>query len=481
MAVMDNRGRVKITYGSGGTATGGWPWDGKVITIDTEDTDADYSSLEDAYDSADSGDTIAIGSETLNPPETGSIPDGVGIVGHNRVNSIISKTGAANAVGLNINDDCVIESLKIIANSTGGVAAYGIRAASTMDNAKVTDVDIVATQETIGDLTIYGIGVAAGTDVELHDVNINASQPNTTGGTGITYGVYISSGSCEIHGGKIEASANTGAAYAVYNNSGTVKLYGPTLIGGIGGGGDYEGWYYDENGSVVQIQSAWYDYSLYDTANSLGMTSHWRDNDSSYPAGWTESDAANDANTNDVFSFWSLKGSDAEVSWDYRRQNSMTLETVADWVSVQIGPCLLRDGEFAADIDYYVGMYRDNSGIDTTVYSRVHIWWDSGNALWKIRGEEHDGTVGHNGSWVTIDQDPLQPFYIRFAVTGAAAKTTRQYFGASYITDAQTLLQSQAPTTAPTWGQFWVRLHQSRGAGVTDAFIIGSIDYIASA
>jgi len=229
------------------------------------------------------------------------------------------------------------------------------------------------------------------------------------------------------------------------------------------------------------VEAVWVDYPLYDTANALGITSHWRDNDGSYPDGWTELDAANDANTNDVYSFWTLKGSNVETSWDYRRQNSMDLETVADWVSVQIGPCMLRDGDFAADIDYYFGVYPDDGGIDTTIYSRVHLWWDSANSLWKIRGEEHDGSTGHDSSWVTLDQDPLQPFYMRAAVTGAAGKTTRQYYGASYITNTQTLLQSQAPSSAPTWGQFWVRLHQSRGAGVSDALIIGSIDYIASA
>lgn len=60
----------------------------------------------------------------------------------------------------------------------------------------------------------------------------------------------------------------------------------------------------------------------------------------------------------------------------------------------------------------------------------------------------------------------------------SGVKTTRQYIGTAYYASSHTQLQEAFPTTPPTWGAVWIQLHQTRGAGIQDRFLVGAIDYL---
>lgn len=229
----------------------------------------------------------------------------------------------------------------------------------------------------------------------------------------------------------------------------------------------------------------WYHYSLVDAANTSGVSSHFLPSTTAekatYPAGWTEVDAPPTTNQNDPNSFWLIGGNNSNTAWDYSRQTSINLESQAAnaWTTFMVGPLLFKDGRFTADISYHFGIYRNNAGaIDTGTYSRVRIWWDSATTLWKLVAEERDGSSAHSAT-ITLDQNPLNPLFVAFTVQNAAAKATRQLWGASPEIGAMRT-NAQNPTSAPTWGQMWVRFHQSRGAGLTDRLRIDALDYLGN-
>lgn len=229
------------------------------------------------------------------------------------------------------------------------------------------------------------------------------------------------------------------------------------------------------------VQGVWFDYGLVDSGNASGVATHFRDNGSGTPAGWTAADAAVTSLTNYKYSFWYLANTSADGSWDYRKQTSINLESQAASAvtTFMVGPIILTDGRYTADISYHFGIYRNNAGaIDTGTYSRVRVWWDSATSLWKLVAEERDGSVAHSAT-ITLDQTPLQPLYVAFTVQNAVAKSTRQFWG-SFPDPSVMRKNIQNPTTAPTWGQMWVRFHQTRGAGINDALMVGALDYVGN-
>jgi hypothetical protein len=243
---------------------------------------------------------------------------------------------------------------------------------------------------------------------------------------------------------------------------------------------DADGNLEDQQGRTVVAK--WYDYPLIDTINNSGITSHFRDNDSSFPSGWTENDAPKATNTNDIYSFWRIVGSNSNTSWEYYRQSLLDLEGGSENVhSFILGPVLFRYYNYSADVDYYFSICANNAGaIDATIYGRAHLQWDSASSLWRIRGEEADGAGGsHSGSWVNLDIAPLRPIFLRVAVF-KSTKLVRVYVGDNPIALSHRLIFEQTPTSAPTYGQMWARLHQSRGAGADDYIWFGAIDYEAT-
>jgi hypothetical protein len=230
------------------------------------------------------------------------------------------------------------------------------------------------------------------------------------------------------------------------------------------------------------VTSGWYDYALVDSANASGVASHFRDNDSSYPDGWTETDAAQVTNTNRKYSFWYLKGNSADTLWKYRIKSAVNLEstTVSSFNSFMLGPIVIRQAAYTADWSFRFGLYRDNAGtIDENTYIRALVYWNSGASSWQIQGEESDGSTPHTGTVYTLNQVPIvQPFYLRVLVHNVAAKTARAYVGIAPIGESHLLLLSQAPSVAPTWGDMWVQIHRDRGAGVDDYVFLGALDYL---
>lgn len=222
---------------------------------------------------------------------------------------------------------------------------------------------------------------------------------------------------------------------------------------------------------------------LVDAANASGVASNFRNNSATYPAGWTQADAPLDTNTNLVYSLWYLRGSSAETSHDHRKKSSINLEgiTASSWGSFTYGPIIFRDADYTADLDYYFGLYRNNAGaIDTATYARLRLHWNSATSQWQVIGEESDGAAPHNAT-VTLDQNPvLQPLFFRIAIQNAAAKTIRVYVGTTPVPKTHQLILAQSPTTPPTWGDLWVRINQSRGAGVEDYLFIGALDYVGN-
>lgn len=212
---------------------------------------------------------------------------------------------------------------------------------------------------------------------------------------------------------------------------------------------------------------------------SVAEGSHFLDDDASYPAGWTEVDAPAQSRTNDRYSFWWLIGSAANASWDYTKQTGIDIEGTAAnaWNSFQFGPVYFRDGAWGADVDYYFQICGETAAaIDTGEYVRVHLWWDSANSLWKVRGESDAGDGGGQtaGAWLTLSVPLVQPLYFRLVIRNTI-KTCRVYVGTGYIGESHTLLQSV--NEVATWGTVYWRVNQTRGAGIQDYLYVGAIDY----
>jgi len=232
--------------------------------------------------------------------------------------------------------------------------------------------------------------------------------------------------------------------------------------------------------TAKEIEAAVFDYEL----KGADISSHFRDNSASYPSGWTEVDAAYTTNTQKYYSFWYLLGIYTNTSWKYRIRTGVNLEndeTTNHWSVWQVGPIYIRDYNFTDDVDYYFGMYRDNAGtIDENTYCRVHIQWDSANNQWQIRGEESDGTTSHVGSWIVFNDVFVLPIWIRFGVQNSTNKLTRSFFGTHPFPDMMQTLLWQAPSSAPTWGQYWIQFHRTRGDGGSDYILIGALDKVGN-
>jgi hypothetical protein len=457
------------------TTGGAWPGAGVCMIDQTE-----YATLALAIAAASSGDQIKVGPGTL-ACDLLTLPDGVDLLGSGLgVTILLTST---QSIALTVGDGCYVENLTV-KNTYNASQTYSIYMIDT-DTAEFRNVR----GETLNSGDFNAIGFYVQDDTKLIDcegVGVNSGATgNGWGLIGASPGIYVYGGFYDGRGADAGDDISAGVT-----DTDTVNLVNPVCanssINTILATGLCFGCYSDVNGNLIIVErvteAVWPDFALIDKANACGVASHFRDNDASYPAGWTETDAALATNTNSIYSFWFLSGSAAETSWKYRIQTSITLESLAAnaWASFQFGPLLFRDGDFTADVDYYFGLYRDSSGIDETTFSRVHLWWDSSSSLWKIRGEEKDGSTEHDGSWITLDQNPLtQPLWIRFLVRNdAGTKTTRQYFGTQPYGEYHQLLLDQAPSSAPTWGQVWLQIHQSRAGGLLDYLSIGAIDYL---
>jgi hypothetical protein len=240
--------------------------------------------------------------------------------------------------------------------------------------------------------------------------------------------------------------------------------------------------------NVTATESPVYDLSLLDSANDSGITSHWRDNDSGYPAGWTETDAAWDTNTDDIYSFWSIISHPTDTSFDYSIQGSWDVENDAaanafnSWI---FGPILYRpDTAWSGDTDLYVGIYADSAGIDTTTWVRAHLQFNNAGGIWRIRGEDMDGSTETDGSWFTVPFPYTQPIYFRIVLRNDTNKNGRIYIGTGGLARdplAQFRIQAHDVGSGVTWGSVFARIHGSQPAGGANAtWRFGALDFISS-
>ena len=230
------------------------------------------------------------------------------------------------------------------------------------------------------------------------------------------------------------------------------------------------------------VATNWVDAPLKNTTDG----EHFNDNDGSYPAGWTQADAAYDTDTDTLYGFWFLGSRDADRTYDYRRQLAINIEsdmTSGTFTSFVWGPILYRDAQNPADETFYFGIYANNAGvIDTNTFVRVALNWNSGSGIWQVRGERKDGTTQTNGTWYSLSRLPVSaPIYFSNVInynSSGTGEQVRTYIGSTRIIKTYTQLTNDVMND--TWGQVWARVHSSRGAGgIESRIFIGAFDYEA--
>lgn len=225
------------------------------------------------------------------------------------------------------------------------------------------------------------------------------------------------------------------------------------------------------------IIAPWMDFALVDATNG----SHFNDNTGSgtIPSGWTQTDAAQATQVNAPVGFWTLNGAAGETSWSFKKQTPFNIESLSAsaWKSFIVGPLLLRDGLYTADVNYYFGVYRNNAGIDANTFVRININWLSASSLWQVRAERKDGTTQTNGTYYTLARSPVQPLWLRVALQFAANRPMAAYFNGTPFRPALDIPLMSANVGSVTWGQVWWQFSMSRGAGNDDRVMIGGIDY----
>lgn len=224
----------------------------------------------------------------------------------------------------------------------------------------------------------------------------------------------------------------------------------------------------------------WIDYPIQDATN--GDYFNQNTGNGTIPSGWTQTDAAQATRLDQPYGFWNLVGASGETSWAFKKQGAFNIESqgVNAWKSFWIGPVLVRELAYSADINYYFGVYRNNAGSpDANTYVRVNLNWDSAGSNWKIRGEYKDGTTATTGTYTTLSKAPVHPLWFRIALQNNTNKNMVVYWGGYPLVPIQVSLQGAAVGSGVTWGQVWWQFSMSRGAGSDDRLLIGGIDYTA--
>lgn len=221
------------------------------------------------------------------------------------------------------------------------------------------------------------------------------------------------------------------------------------------------------------------DYPLLDPTNG----SHFVNNSSSYPAGWTQADAPQTTNTNDAYSFWSIVGSSGDAAWKFRKQTPFDIGALAanGFKSFHVGPLIIKESLPTANLNYYFGIYRDNAGaIDENTFLRININWLAASSLWQIRAERKDGITQTNGTYYTLARVPVGPLWLRLTLKNSTNRDVYAYMGPVPFAVMQMQMMNSNVGSGVTWGQVWWQFHSSRGAGPDDRVMVGGIDYSAA-
>lgn len=204
---------------------------------------------------------------------------------------------------------------------------------------------------------------------------------------------------------------------------------------------------------------------------------------STVPSGWTQVDAAAATYVTAPKSYWTLGGTSGDSSWEYKKQTAYNFESVVAsnaYKSYWIGPIILKDGLYSADLDYYLAIHANNSGApDANKFVRLNIHWDASGTKWQIRGQYKDGTTLTSGTFYDLARMPLQPFWLRIALKNDTNKAVTVYVGATAFQQAHSPIASGNASSSVTWGQAWFDFSMARSTGNADAILIGGLDYSA--
>jgi hypothetical protein len=455
-----------------------------------------YASWALAYAAASPGDTIWFGAGTFDI--SGEDVSGLKLVGAGIDITILLITD--DDIGLEIGAAGLtyIENLTIRNDHDGGIIHDPVFCLKITENTASAETILfrVRMRQTSSDAAttsacIWTDSAGSGTYVRLTECDLSSQigagflQQNANDDIGIS--------DSEISGpeGDLDYTADVlveNVKFAGDNpvNSGG-QLYGSEIKTDGGLAIHAGGLAADTNIITPQVTEAGgFDFALVDAANASGVASHFRSTASGAPSGWTEVDADSNASTALLtqYSYWFFGGGDA--SWKYRKKSNISLESIPanTWASFQFGPIYWRDDGFANDIHFRFGVYRDNAAagaIDEHTYVRLDLYWNSGSAIWQIRGEEKDGTTAHASAYITLSSTPLvQPLYFRVAIQNTAAKTTRSKYGSAYIPRSHQRVFFQNPTAAPTWGNLWIQLEMAQTGNQFCQLYLGAIDYVGN-
>lgn len=222
---------------------GNWPYS-VILSVATDDPDADYDNIADAIAAAAATRVIVMSPETFTC-DAQTLPNDADLIGWDKQRSILG-TVAQNTT-LTIGSDTYLRDVQITITRTVAAAIQAIK----IDNDNCELEHIIAYAYQIGAGDAHGIHVDGAAD-NLLLVDVRA-EGNATGG-GDDYGLYIAAGGSVqgVYGGHYtggEADIFVGAGSEVY-------LFGPVLANGtIAGTGDWYGWYWDEAGDFYTVNS----------------------------------------------------------------------------------------------------------------------------------------------------------------------------------------------------------------------------------
>lgn len=217
---------------------------------------------------------------------------------------------------------------------------------------------------------------------------------------------------------------------------------------------------------------------LIDTTNGR----YFDDNSATYPPEFTETTAASTSDTDTPPAFWRVIADTASTGWDYSFQTHQSIEGLAanGYFGIIWDTLCFLDAKTTNTHDWYFGLYRDNAGIDTTTFVRANVQWDSVGLTWRVRGQYATGGAITNGTWKTLNINPLSPFTLRTSIRNGTTGTGRVYLSDEnwHNVGFEQLLNANI---TQTWGTVWARLHMVKATGQAAVLRWGGYDFTSAA
>jgi len=208
------------------------------------------------------------------------------------------------------------------------------------------------------------------------------------------------------------------------------------------------------------------------------------DNDSSYPSGWTESDAAPTTDTNRFGKNWTIFANSSNNTFDYRKQLSITsteYPTILNGLFTGIG---LRSAFFSAAISYQFRISADNSGSPSTNdYIEVEFQYDTSTDLWKVKGSTRSGGTLSSGAFYTLPLTSPETLHVRLymnKILGGASTTYRAYIGYNHAAQTQMQLRTQSVTGVNFENPWMSIIGNHNSSSDTSILSVGGIDFIGT-